>query len=741
MKKQQFCSNLVYLFILTAQLVCLFMRCRNSGLSICFLLLFSVCSGQRNNTWYFGNKAGISFNSSGVQPVPSPLQNSAMIAEEGCASISDTDGELLFYSNGNTVYNRLHQIMVNGDNIAGNTSGSQSSIIVPFPGNEDFFYLFTTDAIQNNFQNGYRYSIIDMTKNNGNGEVTSKNVLLWSSCTERLTAARHSNGVDVWLITNDNYSNVFRSWLITCNGFTATPVVSTAGVILDQYSLMNVGYMKVSPDGKQFCQTHVPFFSGEFPDPNFVQLFDFNNTTGTISNPRSVSSGTASFFACEYSPDSKLLYLTNPYRKKLYQAESTLSSVAAISASFISITTPQSNYGIQAAPDEKIYVFNTESSLGVISNPDSKGTGCQYEANKINLQPGAGLLGSPSFINDISNNVTNGFSFTITDSCTGKIQFNGYSNLQAPITWLWDLGDGNTSNLQNLIHTYNPSKRAYVVKLTITSTGGCSGVIKVSKRIVPAGIILSVDFNYFGGCDSGYLRLVNKDFFLQGGIGQYTWDFGDGTTSNETEPTHVYTRPDIYTVKLKYKSTTACLDDSISKIINMKTLTGGVRTSGDKTIFSGQTTQLFADGPGSIYQWSPATGLNNSFIARPLASPFADIVYKVTISNNGACSAEDSIRIKVVALNEVYVPTGFTPDNDGKNDFIRPILGAKFILKQFSIFNRWGERIYSTKKSNEGWNGKVNGIEQNPGAYVWVLKFITSTDGDIERKGTFILIR
>ena len=710
-----------------------------------FILLLFLCFpgiGQQTNIWYFGKKAGLNFNATAGQPVPTILQNSAMIAEEGCAAMSNTDGQLLFYTNGNQVYNRLHQLMLNGDNLAGNISASQSSIIIPMPGNEQLFYIFTTDAIQNNFQNGYCYSIVDMTRDNGNGEVTSKNILLWSSCTERLTAARHSNGVDVWLITNDNYSNVFRSWLITCTGLTINPVVSSSGAVLDQHSLMNNGYMKVSPDGKQLCQTHFPFFRSEFPDPNFIQLFDFNNATGHISNGRAISSGTATFFDVEFSPDSKLVYLTNPYLKKLYQAECTLPSVAAMEASFITINTPQSNYGIQLAPDEKIYLINIGTTLGVIANPNSKGTGCQYLANAISLDPSSGFLGSPSFINDASFNPANGFSYTILDSCIGKIQFNGYSNLSPSVTWLWDFGDGTTSTISNPQHTFNPSKQGYIIKLKITSSGGCGRPISVSKRIVPAGISSRLDFDYFGGCDSGYIRLVNKNPLAPGSNGQYIWDFGDGITSTVAEPIHFYTRPDIYTVKLKYKNSNPCLDDSLSKMINMKTITGGVSITADQTIFSGQTVQLFAKGPGSNYQWTPTTGLNNPFIARPLASPTTDIVYKVSISNTGICYAEDSIRIKVVELNDIYMPTGFTPNNDGKNDLIRPILGEKFVLKEFTIYNRWGQRVFTSSQKNKGWDGKLGGIVQDSGIYIWIVDAIDiRTDKKMDKKGTFILLR
>jgi hypothetical protein len=125
-----------------------------------------------------------------------------MVAPEGSSSICDANGQLLFYSNGETIYNRNHNIMLNGDKLSGNISSVQSCLIVPVPGNDSIYYLFTSDAIENGYTKGYSYSIVNMRRDNGNGEVIVKNTLLYAPSTERLTAARHANAVDIWVITN-----------------------------------------------------------------------------------------------------------------------------------------------------------------------------------------------------------------------------------------------------------------------------------------------------------------------------------------------------------------------------------------------------------------------------------------------------------------------------------------------------------------------------------------------------------
>ena len=206
-----------------------------------FVLFVSVsATAQQNNIWYFGIRGGLDFNPVPGLPSPVAIGNSAMTANEGCGSICDINGQLLFYTNGITVYNRNHQVMLNGDNLAGNLSSVQSGLIIPKPGNDFMYYIFTSDALENNFAKGYCYSVVDMQGDNGNGAVITKNNLLMAPGTERLTAVRHADGLSVWVITNDNSTNTFGAWLEGCNGLEPVPVVSNVGVVLDQDIITNV---------------------------------------------------------------------------------------------------------------------------------------------------------------------------------------------------------------------------------------------------------------------------------------------------------------------------------------------------------------------------------------------------------------------------------------------------------------------------------------------------------------------
>ena len=191
-----------------------------------FIILFSLnfFAQKEANIWYFGDKAGIDFNSGS----PVALLDGALNTLEGCASISDSNGNLQFYTDGSTIWTKDHSVMSNGTGLNGNFSSTQSAIIIPKPDASDIYYVFTVD-----FQgepNGLQYSEIDMTLNSGLGAVTStKNVLLLTPVLEKLTAIKHANGEDIWVICHKNGSAEFYAYLVTPTGIQNTPIITDIG--------------------------------------------------------------------------------------------------------------------------------------------------------------------------------------------------------------------------------------------------------------------------------------------------------------------------------------------------------------------------------------------------------------------------------------------------------------------------------------------------------------------------------
>jgi gliding motility-associated-like protein len=163
----------------------------------------------------------------------------------------------------------------------------------------------------------------------------------------------------------------------------------------------------------------------------------------------------------------------------------------------------------------------------------------------------------------------------------------------------------------------------------------------------------------------------------------------------------------------------------------------------DTLVVAGQPLQLHATG-GTAYLWSPGTFLNNLFIADPLSSPNASIdsiTYTVRVSNE-ACFSNDSVKVKIFKTPaDIFVPSAFTPNGDGNNDLLKPIpVGIKY-LETFKVYNRWGQLVYSTNQAGKGWDGRINGIPQQSGAFVYVAIGTSYLNKKIMRKGTALLVR
>ncbi|HEY2348605.1 MAG TPA: hypothetical protein VGH64_06300, partial [Puia sp.] len=279
--------------------------------TILFLSILSVFNGfsQQGNNWFFGKKAGLSFNGG----KPSALLSGALDTYEGCASISDNTGQLLFYTDGLSIWNRNNQVMPNGSGLKGNPSSSNAAIIVPKPGSKTIYYVFTADASENQNLNGYNYSEVDMTLNGGLGDITTnKNILLYAPSTEKLTAVRAANGIDVWVITHSWGDSGWVVYKIDCHGVNISPIKSISGSAYTyvinspdpsngrpQWNEGSVGCLKASPDGKIIATTILTDLT--------LEIFNFDNTTGLISNP--VSFYYFEGYGLEFSPNSKLLYV------------------------------------------------------------------------------------------------------------------------------------------------------------------------------------------------------------------------------------------------------------------------------------------------------------------------------------------------------------------------------------------------------------------------------------------------
>jgi gliding motility-associated-like protein len=163
--------------------------------------------------------------------------------------------------------------------------------------------------------------------------------------------------------------------------------------------------------------------------------------------------------------------------------------------------------------------------------------------------------------------------------------------------------------------------------------------------------------------------------------------------------------------------------------------------------YPGDQFQLLAvpSDPDAInFIWTPSVGLSNALIANPvvtIGNIGADVLYKVVASTVAGCKGEAFVNVRVYKGPDIYVPTGFTPNGDGKNDKFTPFPVGMKSYNYFRVFNRWGQVVFQTKKLNDGWDGTIGGQLQPDGIYVWMIEGITKDDRIITKKGTVMLIK
>lgn len=351
------------------------------------------CFAQREaNTWYFGNGAGLDFN---TDCSPTVLTDGAIDGFEGCASISDpVSGQLLFYTNSDSVWNRNHVVMPNG-NLVFNGSTITQVLLLAHPGSATNYFIITAE-VQSFSGEHLRVHEVDMTLNGGLGGLVYKDSVLYNAAvTEKITAVRHANGIDVWLLAHAYNSADYIAFLVTQAGINPVPVISTVGKIhYDSSTADAIGEIKVSPDGSKLAAVTV-----HHPD---IELFDFNNANGKVSNPivlpetggyDGLGNGSG-LYGVSFSANSTMLYVSqwllpsSNVTGKIIQYDISSNDSIGINATRMNVftTTAHSLYSLKLAPDRKIYVGrNASGYIGVIHSPDVPGVACNYVNNGVYL--------------------------------------------------------------------------------------------------------------------------------------------------------------------------------------------------------------------------------------------------------------------------------------------------------------------------------------------------------------------
>ena len=387
---------------------------KNFFFSVLFLYCLNSFGQNEDKVWYFGaSGAGIDFRD--CSPIVKTNGNNASSALEGAVSICDAStGRLLFYSSEAKIIDSTFNVMPSGLNVGNGTSGTQSTIVRK-PGSSTIFYYIVTDIQGGTIPSfstsakGLSYAIIDMSLNGGLGDVVSShNPIKDTSNCEKLTTIKHANGTDVWLIAHEYNNNKFLVYLIDNTGINLTPAIYNVGPSITALQSTTyassrfdaIGELKASPDGNKIAFTTL--YNG------ITCLFDFDKSTGIISNPLSLNLNGFGGYGVSFSSDNQKLYIScvdttdfnSPVNSEIVQFDLSSSIPAIIQGSkvVINFCSTCSYRSLKLAPNGKIYcakipTIPESEYLAVINNPNNSGISCNYVHNGIYLNGKYGSWG------------------------------------------------------------------------------------------------------------------------------------------------------------------------------------------------------------------------------------------------------------------------------------------------------------------------------------------------------------
>ena len=607
-------------------------RCFAGLLFFVFATLWSTgvnAQSARFNNWYFGNTAGITFASG----APVALTNGALVTTEGCASMSDDLGNLLFYTDGVTVWNRNHLPMTNGTLLNGHASSTQSGIIVQKPNSSNIYYVFTSDADVG--PDGIQYSEVNMNLSAGLGAVTAnKNILLQTPSCEKLTAVRHCNNRDIWIVSHDWNSNQFRTWLITPTGVNTTPVLSSAGAVVTGINQSSYGQLKSNPDGNKLLACHYGFSTG---GTNRMELFDFNNQTGVVSNALTLANDIG-LYGAEFSPNGRVVYgATNG--GTLLQYNICAANTAAITASRYVVGTLGPFIGsLQIGPDGKIYVARNTTSLSVINNPNTPGVGCGFVNAAIPLAGRISRMGLPNMASFYVRPQIQPFTYTANCLNVGFVSPSvtvsssscaGAANAIQSV--LWNFGDP-ASGASNTSTTLNPSHSfsaigSYTISLVMNL--GCYNDTLTQTINISGFNVTTSTTNASCGVSNGTATVTPA------AAGSYTYLWSNGQTTQ----TATGLAAGLYSVTVN--SSTGCSSVATATVLSAGSIALNVNpvSATCNGLATGSATAVGSSGSVPYtYAWS--NGATGSSVSGLLAGS-----YSVTVTDAGGCSATQSFSI------------------------------------------------------------------------------------------------
>lgn len=678
-------------------------------ITICLSLLPFVLIAQKDQcNWYFGRYAAISFESGNGQP---KYDNPKIIYGPSASVSHPITGNLLFYTDGQTIWNFKHEQIINGT--IPNSSPLSQIIPIPVPGKSLVYYIFTVTSGKI-----LQYTAVDMNQNNGDGAVTRATSDISYTNGYKIAAIKHRYAQAYWLITHDVNKNDFKAHYVDSNGVKTNPVISSVG----KYADAVFGDMVASNEGNKLVVTHYSNNNGA------VEIFDFDPICGEVSNPVELSKIPLwdYSYGAAFSPDDSKLYITFGYQlSQLVQYYG-----PNYQNNYFIASSPENFNVLRAGPDGRIYMTTHDNSvpgerINVILKPNEISGLCDFRETFFRLDEGSGkrrtsLFELPKFASGKTiNTPVKDSLITIHGNCLGDTSFFSFNTTNPFDSIRWFFGENNqTDNRTQTSYIYRKSGQ-YVIQLHVYRCGNTypfSDTLKIDSiptHFLPHDTVI---------CAGASLLLSAPK------ADTYRWSTGASTNSiyqNKTGNTW------LTITKGKCKQTdTITITNHPDPFI---TLADIYHICEDDN----ELVKLDA-GEGFVnYKWTPTEDTTQWIIVKTIGEYFVKV-----IDYNG-CPGNDQTKVKRRCGVLVHFPNAFSPNNDGINDRYSPV-GRDVESFEINIYNRWGQLVFQSSQLNETWDGYHNGKPAPADAYVFLATYTGYNKKQlvtITQKGQLTLLR
>lgn len=662
------------------------MQKKSPVLSLLWLCTF-CCLGQTkyNNNWYFGSKAALDFN---TDP-PTVKSDNKMSSNSSSATVSDEiTGELLFYTNGGTFYNR------NGELIDSSltANGSTDVLIIPLRKFKNRFKVF-------NFNASYT---IDMTAKNGRGAIIEKSNFKLRTSINRMVAVKHCMSESYWLITIENTS--FCAYLVHPDGSVDAPVITNHNQLL---TTTYIGDFVSSNSGDKLAIT---CYATNNQNNYFApQIFTFNKRCGSVDLTKTTLTMLADWdrpHGVAFSPDDKLIYVSYGYqRSQLVQYDTNAPN------NFTIIATSTENFNqIACGPDGKLYISThingiPSNKLDVVLNPNIRGAGCNYIEDYLRLT-GTSNFEIPNLIINHTGTCreNSGYALDVDKgNCNGTpISFKlvGSTTGIDSIKWFFkDTLDPNKTSLNfNTQHNYSKVGTYAPYAITYTCKNFDTTFFKVSISRAQ-NLQLGNDTTL---CNGDSLNIGNSQL-----KGVFSWNTGETTAIKKVKQAGIH----ILTV-----NDNGCIhSDSIgiNYYPSLQTLLG------DNYYICEEEKELVELDAGKgfkHYLWYPTNDTTQWIEVNKKGH------YYLVVKDFRGCRGDDKTVVNERCDFQVYIPNGFSPNADGLNDTFN-VHSKNALSIEFNIYSPWGELLFEGNGTH-GWDGTYKGAEVAQAVYLVKIKVI-----------------